>query len=193
MSLATHPRTYTATLLGRWQVAERTLAFSVSKPAAFTFSAGQAIELTLPDLPILDPEGNASRTGVFLAGGIGVTPFRSILHHVAEEHLPRCLYLFHASRRPEDAPFLEEFQALERSLPKFTYIPTMTQLGRSSRAWPGETGRISRELLSGVLTGVTRPVYYVAGSPPMVASMRALLTEMQVPDADIRTESFLGY
>ena len=43
---------------------------------------------------------------VFLAGGIGITPFRSMLVHATREKLPHRLFLFYSNRRPEDAPFL---------------------------------------------------------------------------------------
>ena len=54
---------------------------------------------------------NASRPAVFLAGGIGITPFRSMLRDAAFQNLPRVIDLFYSNRRPEDAPFLrtEEF------------------------------------------------------------------------------------
>jgi predicted ferric reductase len=47
-----------------------------------------------------------ARAGVFLAGRIGITPFRSILLRAAREQLPHSLFLFYANRRPEDASFL---------------------------------------------------------------------------------------
>jgi ferredoxin-NADP reductase len=49
-----------------------------------------------------------SRPAVFLAGGIGITPFRSMLLQAARERLSRRLFLFYSNRRPEDAPFLDE-------------------------------------------------------------------------------------
>ena len=60
---------------------------------------------------------NVKRTAVFLAGGIGITPFRSIVFRAAKEKLPHRIFLFYSNRRPEDAPFLDELQALERENP----------------------------------------------------------------------------
>ena len=51
---------------------------------------------------------NADRPAVFLAGGIGITPFRSMLLQATEQKLPYHLILFYSNRRPEDAAFLEE-------------------------------------------------------------------------------------
>lgn len=89
-----------------------------------------------------------ARAGVFLAGGIGITPFRSILLRAAREHLPHRLFLFYANRRPEDAPFLQELDALQRLNPSYIFIPTMTDMSRSHRPWQGETGVINQEMLA---------------------------------------------
>ena len=69
---------------------------------------------------------NVSRPAVLLAGGIGITPFRSMIRHAAHERLPHKLFLFYANRHPEDAPFLEELSAIEKENVNFTFIPTMT-------------------------------------------------------------------
>src|SRR5215470_6838548 len=53
---------------------------------------------------------NTAKPAVFLAGGIGITPFFSILRHAAHKRLPHQLYLFYSNRRPEDAPFLPELE-----------------------------------------------------------------------------------
>lgn len=57
---------------------------------------------------------DSSRAAVLLCGGIGITPFRSILLNAANKKLPHRIFLFYSNRRPEDAPFLEELQALEK-------------------------------------------------------------------------------
>ena len=69
---------------------------------------------------------NVSRPAILLAGGIGITPFRSIVRRAAHEKLPHRIFLFYANRRPEDAPFLEELSALERENANFTFVPAMT-------------------------------------------------------------------
>lgn len=76
---------------------------------------------------------NAARPAVFLAGGIGVTPFRSIIVRAAKEKLPHQVFLFYANRRPEDAPFLDELRALERGNPNFHCIPTRTLVFRGAK------------------------------------------------------------
>jgi ferredoxin-NADP reductase len=136
---------------------------------------------------------NVSRAAVFLTGGIGVTPVRSILVRAARERLPHRLYLFYSNRRPEDALFLEEMYALERENPNFRFVPTMTEMAHSHREWRGETGYVSRELLHKHLEGAQSAVYYITGPPGLVSAMRTMLNQSAVDDDDIRTEEFTGY
>lgn len=134
-----------------------------------------------------------NRAAVFLAGGIGITPFRSILVQAAREHVPHRLFLYYSNRRPEDAPFLEELEALKRKNLSCTFVPTMTDMSRSKRSWQGETGHIDRLMLLKHLKNVTSPIYYLAGPSGMVRAMHTVLNSMGVGYGDIRAEAFVGY
>jgi len=143
---------------------------------------------------------NAARAAVLLAGGIGITPFRSIVVGAAKGRLAHLIFLFYSNRRPEDAPFLEELQLLERENPNYKFIPTMTKPEGSQQSWRGETGYISHEMISKYVKSVASltipdagPVYYIAGPPAMVAALIAMLAKSGVDDDEIRTEEFVGY
>lgn len=136
---------------------------------------------------------NSAKPAVFLAGGIGITPFLSIVRQADHDRLPHKLYFFYSNRRPEDAPFLEALQLLERSNPNFHLVCTMTEMMMSKKVWKGETGLINKEMLSRHLSNLQRPIYYVAGPPAMVAGMRKMLADAGVDEDDIRTEDFAGY
>lgn len=146
---------------------------------------GPSGDLTLPN--------NSSRPVVFLAGGIGITPFRSMLVRAAKEKLPHRIFLFYSNRRPEDAPFLEELQILERENSNYKLIASMTEMEKSHRTWNGETGLINQEILSRHLKGVGTPIYYIAGPPAMVKGLHEMLNNAGVDDDDIRSEEFAGY
>ena len=136
---------------------------------------------------------NVKRAAVFLAGGIGITPFRSIVLRAAKEKLPHQVFLFYSNRRPEDAPFLDELQALEKENPNYKLIASMTEMVNSHRSWRGDTGRIDQAMLSRYLKDAVSRVYYIAGPPEMVKSLHTTVTEFGVDDDDIRTEEFGGY
>jgi len=138
------------------------------------------------------------RPAVLLAGGIGITPFRSITRWASHRGTAHRILLFYGNRRPEDAPFLDEFRALAQRNPRFTFVPTMSQA--EPPRWSGETGyvdarMIAKYLAPGVAGGTDppTPVYYIAGPPPMVAALHAMLNAAGVDDDDLRTEDFAGY
>ncbi len=136
---------------------------------------------------------NSSRVAVMLCGGIGITPFRSILRSVAHNKLPHRIFLFYSNRRPEDAPFLEELQSLENMTPSFKSIVCMTEMEKSSRSWAGERGRITNQMLARYLPAISDAIYYITGPPVFVNAMHTMLTEAGLNDDDIRIEEFGGY
>lgn len=136
---------------------------------------------------------NSAKPAVFLAGGIGITPFFSIVRQASHDHLPHQLYLFYSNRRPEDAPFLAGLGELAKENANFHFIPTMTEMAKSSRQWSGETGSINREMLARHIPNLQGPIYYIAGPPAMVTAMRQALTQAGVDEDDIRAEEFSGY
>jgi ferredoxin-NADP reductase len=136
---------------------------------------------------------NSAKPAVFLAGGIGVTPFSSIVRQADHDRAPHKLYLFYSNRRPEDAPFVEVLQNLEKTNPQFRFIATMTEMRRSKKTWNGETGRIDQEMLSKYLNELRGPIYYVAGPPALVSGMRKMLVASGVDEDDIRSDEFSGY
>jgi ferredoxin-NADP reductase len=135
---------------------------------------------------------DASKPAVFLTGGIGITPFRAMVRDAAARRLSHPIWLFYSNNRPEDTAFLDELQQLSNSTPSLHFVPTMTDMSRSARPWPGLTGSIDRELISNRLP-LHGPTYYIAGPPGMVTAMREMLTAAGVADSDTRWEEFSGY
>ncbi len=135
----------------------------------------------------------AEKPAVFLAGGIGITPFLSIIRQATHDRAPHRLYLFYGNRRLEDAAFLDILTETSKQNPNFHLIATMSEMEKSHREWKGETGFIDKDMLTKYLPTLQGPIYYIAGPPAMVAAMRRMLTEAGVDEDDIRTEEFSGY
>src|SRR5450830_1284010 len=136
----------------------------------------------------------AVRPAVLLAGGIGITPFRSILvETIGGGSLPYRVVLFHANRRPQDAAFADELRALEAKDPNLTFVPTMTAMADSAEAWDGEQGHIDEAMLGRHLADAANPIYYIAGPAGMVQASRTMVVASGVDEDDIRTEEFTGY
>jgi len=137
---------------------------------------------------------HAARPAVLLAGGIGITPFRSILvEAIATGGLAYPVVVFHANRRPEDAAFADELRALSSRDPKLTFVPTMTATDGSAQGWDGERGRIDEAMLHRHLAELAGPIYYIAGPPGMVQGLRQVLVASGVDEDDVRIEEFTGY
>jgi ferredoxin-NADP reductase len=154
----------------------------------------------LPDgasVKLLGPIGQfslqAARPAVFIAGGIGITPFMSMLRQAANDRSPQPLVLLYSNRRPEDAAFLGKLRELERRNRHFRLLATMTEMGKSASGWAGETGVVNAHLIGRAMNGLAAPVFYVVGPPAMVAGMVDTLRSAKVAEDAILTEEFYGY
>lgn len=129
---------------------------------------------------------------VFLVGGIGITPIRSMLKHEEHGGSTRPTALFYSNRTPEEAAFLHELENLK--LKNYHFIPTMTNMSDSAEEWNGETGYITAEMVEKYIDDVTAPMFYVVGPPGFVEGMISLLDSMEnVPSTHVKSEDFAGY
>jgi ferredoxin-NADP reductase len=136
---------------------------------------------------------DTQRAAIFIAGGIGITPFLSMLRQAAHDRRRQPLALLYSNRRPEDAAFLDELHRLERENDRFRLVATMTALEKSTLPWQGAVRMIDAELVEAAARGLPAPVYYVAGPPGMVEGVRKTLNLAGIEDDDIRSEEFYGY
>ena len=186
----------------------RTFSFATSPNNRASFMVAMrmratAFKKTLQALPlgtqvkVSSPMGSftlhkdSSRPAVFLAGGIGITPIRSIIGWATEEQLPHRLYLFYSNRTPGEVAFLDRLESWSRQNRNFKLIPTVTASSYST--WPYEFGRIDRETLTKHLPEIENSVYYLSGPPAMVGAMRQLLEDLGVSEDNLKTEEFAGY
>jgi ferredoxin-NADP reductase len=121
---------------------------------------------------------------VFIAGGIGITPFRSMILHERYMDFPKKIYLFYSNPSQSKTAFLHELQKIHND--NFIFVSTMTQ----DDSWSGERSRINKELLEKYLT-LNECIFYVAGPPVMVHSLKKTLSDSGV--TDIISEDFSGY
>jgi ferredoxin-NADP reductase len=157
-----------------------------------TMPAGTRLALRGPAGLFTLDEGDPA-PAVFLAGGIGITPFVSILRQAAEDKLPRRLVLFYSNRRPEDAAFLEELTGLQGANSHYKFVGTMTEMHKSSRPWKGETAFLDRAMIERHAGELAGAVYYTAGPPAMVEAMRTMLEGVGVKKEAVRSDEFFGY
>ncbi len=136
---------------------------------------------------------DVSRPAVFLAGGIGITPFRSMIRHATEVGSAHKIFLFYSIRRLEEAAFLDELREIQELNRGFKFIPTITHPDGIPRHWREELGHITESMLRSWIPDFQDPIFYIAGPPGMVAGMREMLLVGGVPDDNVRAEEFAGY
>jgi ferredoxin-NADP reductase len=150
---------------------------------------GTEVEVEQPKGSFVLPE-ETDRPYVFIAGGIGITVFRSMLRYIAEEDLPHRVTLVYSNRDRDSTAFLDELLELERANPNLRVVLTMTD----DPEWEGEKRRIDADFLRDHLDGDLESfTYLLAGPPAMVDAMEGTLREAGVADEQIRPERFSGY
>lgn len=165
---------------------------SAFKHALAQLQPGAPLELDGP-FGAMTLHKKTERPAVLIAGGIGITPFMSMIRHAAHSQSPQQLVLLYSNRRPEDTAFLAELQALAAAYPHFQLIATMTDMAQSAQTWNGPTGMIDSAFLQKTASGLSNPIFYVSGPPPMVSAMRDTLEAAGMDEDDVRSEEFYGY
>jgi ferredoxin-NADP reductase len=160
---------------------------STFKQALSSMALGTVVEASGPHGQFVYTDPNAPT--VLIAGGIGITPFRSILGDLAASPpLARTTLLF--SNAGPDIPFRAFFDGLVRDWPALHVVYTVT---RPTADWHGPTGRIDAEFIQHYVPDPSSSVYFVCGPTALVDSMRATLAEIGVGASRIKHEGFPGY
>ena len=135
---------------------------------------------------------NTKIPAVFLSGGIGITPMRSIVLQATHDKTEHKIFLFYANKTPKDAAYLDELTAVQKENTNFKLIASMTDVD-GSKGWKGETGFFTKEMLHKYIGDLSQPIYYISGPASMVSSIRKTLSEAGIDEDNIRTEEFTGY
>jgi len=135
---------------------------------------------------------NEAKPAVFIIGGIGVTPVRSMIAQATHDKTSHKITLIHSNKTPADAPFQDDFRAFAAQNPNFTFVPVASEDAPDD--WDGERGRVDAALVRKYVTDFGGTIFYLSGPPGMVKAMRSMLVdELQADEDNIRTEEFDGY
>jgi ferredoxin-NADP reductase len=150
---------------------------------------GTEVEVEQPKGSFVLPQ-ETDRHYVFIAGGIGITVFRSMLRYIADEGLPHRVTLVHSNRDRESTAFYDELRELEATNPNLEIVYTMTQ----DSTWEGETRRIDAEMLRDHLAEeLGSYAYLIAGPPAMVDGVAETLQGAGISEDQVRPARFSGY
>lgn len=162
---------------------------SAYKKALNAMSAGDQIKFAGPTGAFILHE-EKTVPAVFIAGGVGVTPFYCMIKDAMTHAPTRPLYLFYGNQSQQDAAFLDELTKWQEKNPHFHCIPTLVEADAN---WQGETGYITHTMLKKYIPDLTAPIYYICGSPAMVTTLQETLVEMEIDENKIKVEDFPGY
>lgn len=107
---------------------------------------------------------------VFLAQGIGVTPFQSMMAHATHSGMTDSITIIHVSRAGHT------FKETTKKSSTTAHFPTSTD-----------------EFQGHLFTQDTQSVFYISGSPKFIRRTKQLLKELGVPSSRVKTDLFLGY
>ena len=128
---------------------------------------------------------------VFIAGGIGSTPFRSVAKDLLEKNEHRDIVLLYAAREEKDLVFRDVFTEAEKIGMKNVYI--LSEAEKVPPDWVGRTGRLDANMIEEEIPDAKERIFYVSGPEPMVKGISTMLIGMGIPRARILRDYFPGY
>jgi ferredoxin-NADP reductase len=162
---------------------------SAFKRSLVELPVGAEVEVESPKGTFVLPQ-DASQPLVFVAGGIGITPFRSMLRYIQDGQLSYRVTLIYSNRDRGSTAFLDELEEIERTNPNIRLIVTMTD----DDNWSGESRRVDAEFFREYLgDGLDEARYMVAGPPGLAEAATEELKKAGVDEERVSTDSFSGY
>ena len=152
-------------------------------PLGYEISLGTPLgNFVLPEVEI--------RHHVFIAGGIGVTPYRSILRYALDAKKPIDAFMLYFNRSSADIVFRQELEEISRQMKTFSLVHVLSD---PEPGWKGEKGRLDETLLRKWVPKLDQQLFWISGPPPMVMAYKELIKQTGTTDDSIRTDSFTGY
>ena len=134
---------------------------------------------------------NPNQKCVFIAGGIGITPFRSMIKYLVDTNQPRPITLFYANHSPDEILYVDVFESARRLGIKTVY--TLTDPNCVPRGWRGYVGRVDASLIRHEVPDYRKCVFYLSGPNAMVNAFEETLVRMGVRKSQIKTDYFPGF
>lgn len=128
---------------------------------------------------------------VFIAGGIGITPFRSMIRYLLDTRQPRPIVLFYANRTVNDIVYHDVFDKAGRELGIKT-IYTVTDKHNLPASWQGKVGYITPKMIKDQVPDYAERLFYISGPLRMIEAFHETLAQLHVPESHIRTDFFAG-
>lgn len=125
-----------------------------------------------------------------LAGGIGITPFRSICRYCTDKKLKTKITLIYGNLSEKDIVFMKEFKEMEK---QNKYLKIVFTINEAKDTWKGSTGFIDLKMIKKEVYDYKETIFYLCGPPGMVKAMGGIMIKVGLPKDQIRIEKFTGY
>jgi ferredoxin-NADP reductase len=133
--------------------------------------------------------GNEPKIGL-LAGGIGITPLRSICKYLTDRRLPTKVTLLYGCRTEVDIAFRKEFEEMQMQNRNFKVLLILND---PSPTWKGAVGVITADMVKREIPDYADTMFYTCGPPVMVEVMEKLVESLGLPKTQLKREYFAGY
>ncbi len=147
-------------------------------------TAGMAGEFTMPEDP--------NQKCVFIAGGIGITPFRSMIKYLLDTNQKRPIVLIYSNKTKDEIVYTDIFAEAATKLGIKT-VYTLTDEQSVPVDWQGRVGRIDATMIQQEIPDFGERLFYLSGPHTMVAGFEKTLSEMRIPSSQIKKDFFPGF
>ena len=127
------------------------------------------------------------RTMVCIAGGSGITPFRSMIREIVECGLERAIYLFYGNKNLNDAIFHDELRSLSDRFENINYLPVIEE---PQEGYEGPTGFITGDLIREIIGEPAEKTFYLCGPQGMYDFCVPELERLGIPKRKIRKDVY---
>ncbi|MFZ2049053.1 MAG: RnfABCDGE type electron transport complex subunit D [Minisyncoccia bacterium] len=134
---------------------------------------------------------NKNKKLAFIAGGIGITPFRSMLKSLVDTNEKRDIVSFYSNKTIEDIAYINIFDEAYEKLGIQT-VYTLSDAGVPP-TWTGERGFITAEMIKKYAPDYMERYFYISGPHMMVTTFEKVLKDMGVKSRHIKTDFFPGF
>lgn len=164
---------------------------STFKDALFQLEAGDELEAEGPMGKFLLPS-DSSREVLWIAGGIGITPFRSQLKFLLDnEEYNRKITLIYSNRTKADICFSDLWDRAKAEMPGFKLVETLVD--DIPVDWEGEKGMVDEDMIKRSVSDITNKDVYISGPEPMVEAFKPKLMVLGANEDNIHQDWFPGY
>lgn len=157
----------------------------------FTLKGGETVELRGPYGKWVYRE--EERPAVFISGGTGLTPFRSMCRYALEKKLPNKITILYSVKTPDGILYRQDLARFEAAGIKVYVTITRPEEKEPNRAWPGPVGRLDIRAIRREVEGFAQASYYLCGPISLVEGLTAALQQAGIPRERVHYEKWGDY